>query len=69
MDVTGVHDEWAQTASLRGEYVDPGHVEMIGGLAAPTRWPLAIQNTRTVLVILSSFHACRKSPDPPWATG
>lgn len=41
MDVAGVQDEWAQTASLRGEYVDSDQVEMIGGLAAPTRWPLA----------------------------
>eukprot|EP01043_Picozoa_sp_COSAG02_P065631 COSAG02_NODE_9962_length_2063_cov_10.244681_1_plen_601_part_01 len=41
MDVAGVEDEWARTASLRGEYVDSDQVEMIGGLAAPTRWPLA----------------------------
>ena len=28
MDVAGVENEWAQTASLRGEYVDPEQVEM-----------------------------------------
>ena len=32
MDVAGVENEWAQTPSLRGEYVDSDQAEMVGGL-------------------------------------